>query len=176
LLQDSAGFAISSGQDKSETFDVTGILLRYSRPLGERTGVSFSFGHRLLHVDNGYTVFGYTVDYLSPWADLWEGPSFSSSVKHFFPNQLTTELSLAYYDKDFVDVVEVSDVTSETYWQNAREDQLTTLSLIISKPISLQSGKMIIPSLFIGYRNNQSSTGFFDHGDIQASLSLKATF
>jgi len=173
LTQEGTGYALLAGQDKTETFGVTGILVRFSRPLGKRTGMNLSIGSRQLHVDNNLTVLGYTIDYLSPWADLWEGVSFSGNVKHYFPSQLITELSLAYYDKNFVDVVELSDVTSETYWQDARGDQLTTLSLTISRPISLQSGKMITPSFFLDYRNNHSSARFFDYENIRASISLR---
>jgi len=82
--------------------------------------MNLSIGHRQLHVDNNLIVLGYTIDYLSPWAELWEGVSFSGSVKHYFPNQLIAELSLAFYDKDFVDVIELSDVTSETYWRRCQ--------------------------------------------------------
>jgi len=175
LTQDGTGYALLAGQDKTETFDVTGILIRFSRPLGERTGMNLSIGHRQLHVDNNLTVLGYTIDYLSPWAELWEGVSFSGSVKHFFPNQLITELSLAYYDKGFVDVVEFSEEASNTYWRDNRIDRLTALSLNISKPISLQSGKTITPSFFLGYRNNSSTAEFFNYEDVRASISLKVT-
>ena len=128
-----------------------------------------------LHLDNDYTVLGYTIDYLSPWADLWEGISFSGGLKHFFPRQIMAELSVAYYGKSFVDVVELGEVSSETYWRDARGDQLTTLSLSISRPVSMQNGKILTPSLYLGYRKNQSSSGFFDYDDIMASISLKIT-
>jgi len=173
IIQDGGGHTLAVGQDKSETFEITGVRLRYSRPLGERTGMNFSVGHRQLHVDNDYTVLGYTIDYLSPWADLWEGMSISGGLKHFFPKQITTELAFAYYDKSFVEAIELDGIASETYWQDTRDDRLTTLSLSLSRPVSLQNGKQLTPLIHLGYRKNQSSTGFFDYEDISASVSLK---
>jgi hypothetical protein len=169
LIPETTNKSQFNNQDKSETFEITGVILRYSRPVGDRTGLKISAGYRRLHVNNDYTVIGYTIDYLSPWADLWEGISFSSGLKHFFPKQIITELSFAYFDKSFVDVIELGENTGETYW---RDDRLTTLSLTISRPVSMQSGKLLTPSFYLGYRNNQSSIGFFDYDDILATISL----
>ncbi|MCK5127242.1 MAG: DUF560 domain-containing protein [candidate division Zixibacteria bacterium] len=176
LTQEGSVNTQANGQDKSEAFDITGIVLQYSRPLGERTGLNLSIGHRQLHVNNDYTVLGYTIDYLSPWSDLWEGMSFSGGLKHIFHRQITTELSFAYYDKNYVDVMELADTDSETYWRDTRDDKLTTMSLSISKSISIQNGKQLTPVIYVGYRKNQSTTSFFDYEDILASISLKMGF
>ncbi|RKX22697.1 MAG: hypothetical protein DRP35_01325 [Candidatus Zixiibacteriota bacterium] len=173
LIQEGSGNSFSNNQSKSETFDITGILIRYSRPLGKRTGLNLSLGHRQLHLDNDYTVLGYTIDYLSPWSDLWEGMSFSGGLKHFFPKQITTKLSFAYYDKRFIDVVELDEFTSGTYWQDTRDDQLSILSLSISKPILIQSNKMFTPFLYFEYRKNESTIRFFNYENIMVSVSLK---
>lgn len=173
LIEEDKGNGPSNSRSESDVFDITGVLIRYSRPLGERTGLNLSIGHRQLHVDNDYTVLGYTIDYLSPWTDLWGGMNISGGLKHFFPKQITTELSFAYFDKSFVDVIELGEITGETYWRDTRDDQLTTLSLSISKPVSLQNGKQLSPSIYLGYRKNQSSAGFFDYEDIMTSISLK---
>lgn len=165
-----------SGKEKTETFDATGLLGRFSRPLGQRTGINLSAGVRILHFDNNLTVLGYTIDYLSPWADLWEGGSFSARLKHYFPSQLILELSGAYFDKQFVDVVELSDSSNETYWQDGREDKLTTAGLSLARPISLKSGGMLTPSLYVGYRNNSSTADYFSYDNFSASLSLKIRF
>jgi hypothetical protein len=173
LIQDGTGNSLLAGPDKTGTFDVTGIVVRFSRPLGLRTGMNLAIGHRQLHVGNNFTVAGYTIDYLSPWAELWEGTSLSGNVKHFFPNQWIAELSMAYFDKDYVDVVDLSDGDGETYWRVARSDQLATLSFSISRPISLHGGKTITPSVFLGYRQNQSTAEFFDHEDVAVSIALR---
>lgn len=172
-VQQSAGHNQAIVQDNSETFEVTGVLLRFSRPLGERTGVNLSVGRRQLHVNNDYTVYGYTIDYLSPWADLWDGTSFSVGVKHFFPKQITTELSFAYFDKTFVDVIELAETTDEILWRDGRDDQLTALSLSASRPVTLKDGKLLIPVIRVGYRKNRSSIGYFDYEDLSASFSMK---
>ena len=167
---------LTSGKETTETFDATGALIRFSRPLGERTGINLSAGMRTLHFDHDLTVLGYTIDYLSPWADLWEGGSVSVGLKHFFPSQLILELSGAYYDKQFVDVVELSDVSNETYWQDGREDKLATAGLSLARPITLKAGGMLTPSVFVGYRNNVSTADQFDYDNFNGSFSLKVEF
>ncbi len=167
------GNASSLSKSESETFDVTGIMVRYSRPLDRRTGLNLSAGYRQLHVDNELTVMGYSIDYLSPWAELWEGKSVSVSFKRYFPYQFITEFSAGYYGKNFVDVLETNDGTDEEYLQDARQDKLTTLSFNISRPISLQGSRLITPSLFLGYRNNRSSADLFSYDDFSAALSMK---
>ena len=172
-IQTGPGHNQSIEQNNSETFEVTGFLVRYSRPLGMRTGLNLSVGRRQLHVANDYTVLGYTIDYLSPWADLWDGTSVSAGLKHFFPRQITTELSFAYFVKTFVDVIELSETTDETYWRDTRDDQLTALSLSVSRPVTLKNGKLLTPVLRVGYRRNQSSIGYFDYEDLSAWFSMK---
>ncbi|MBU0984264.1 MAG: hypothetical protein KKA42_10375 [candidate division Zixibacteria bacterium] len=162
-------------EKNAETFDVTGLLVRFSRPLSARTGINLSYGQRQLHVDNDLTVLSYTIDYLSPWADLWEGISLSGTIKHFFPGQWITEFSAAYFDKDFVDVAEPDDDTGDTYWQDSRRDKLTALSLTVSKPVTMSNSRTITPSLSLGYRNNQSSSAFFNYEDVRGSFSVKFT-
>lgn len=127
---------------------------------------------RRLHIENDFAVLGYTIDYLSPWAGLWEGPSYSSTVKHIFPNQLTAELSFAYYDKSYVDVIEFAESGDGTFW---RDDQLTTMSLSVSRPVLVQDHRLFTPTVHIGYRQDRSSTDFFDCEDVWASIALKFT-
>ena len=163
----------SSSLIESETFEISGVIVRYSRPLGQRTGLNLSGGRRMLHLGSDYAAPGYSIDYLSPWTDLWDGSSFSGGLKHFFPAQFMAEAAVAYYDKSFVETVEYDAALDETYRQDSRVDQLTTLSLSLSRPVSLDSGKLFTPQLFIGYRINQSSLDNYDYDDIQVALSLR---
>ena len=160
----------------TETFDIVGAGARFSRPLGERTGVNFSAGHRWLQVDSDYAVPGYTIDYLSPWRDLWQGTSFSAGIKHFFPGQVTGEIAVAYSDREFVDVIELQETDSETLRREARDDQLTSLSMSAAKSFALRSGRVVSPTVFMAYRKNESSAGFYDYEDLSVSLTLKMTF
>lgn len=157
----------------SENFDITAIDIRYSRPLGERTGLSLSGGYRSLQLDADYTFYGYTIDYLSPWTDLWEGERFAVGLKHFFPNQITMEFSANYADKSFADVIDQESTESEVLVSKEREDQQTAVSLNFSRPVLLKGGQQLIPSVSVGYRNNQSSMTLYDYEDISAAFSIR---
>ena len=170
------GMSRNNDQTVTETFEIAGVLLRFSRPLGVRTGLNLSFGHRALLVNNEFAVPGYTVDYLSPWSDLWEGNSVSATLKHFFPGQVTTEFSAAYFDKSYVDAIESVDEASDTFVLQSRDDQLTTATLSLARPILLQNGHLLTPMISAGYRQNASSIDSYDYQDFWTSLSLKVAF
>lgn len=173
----SSGAGVSSHDESeanTETLGVSGVHLRYSRPLGMRTGVNLSVGRRFMHLDGQYVAPGYTVDFLSPWADLWSGRSFSCGLKHFFPGQLTAEVSAVYLDKAFIDAYELASSDDGAYERYSRDDQMTTVSLSLSRVVSLGPGTRLIPSLKAGYRDNRSSLALFDYHDYWASLSLSA--
>ncbi|MEZ5357260.1 MAG: hypothetical protein R3F48_00425 [Candidatus Zixiibacteriota bacterium] len=169
------GASANTNSENTETFDMSGYTFRFSRPLGSRTGLSLSFGQRMLHINNDFAAYGYTIDYLSPWSDLWEGTIAFGNIKHFFPKQVIAELGFSYVDKSFVDVIETDGEATETYWQNSRDDKQTAVSLAISRAISLDKNKMIKPTVSVSYRRNESTAEYYDYDDIQASLTLNIT-
>ncbi len=167
----SAGGMMTSGTE-TETFEIGGVTARYSRPLGARTGMSLSGGYRQLNVDAGYAALGYTIDYLSPWSDLWEGYSVSATLKHIFPKQVKLEMAAAWYDKQFVDVIELDANQGTTYARDSRDDNLFTSSVTIARPILLRNGKLLTPTLSVGVRQNQSTADYYEYDDFWGALSL----
>ena len=168
----------SFGDDAGDrqTYASTGLSLRYSRPLGARTGLSVSLGQRRLHLDDAIAIPGYSIDYLSPWRELWDGTSISTVVKHHFPKQVTVEIGAAYYDKAFVDVVEFDDLLGESYWLSSREDNFATFQISIARPVSMQNNSLITPNLSVTYAHNQSTLDYYDYGDLSVFLSLNMKF
>ena len=160
----------------SQAYTSTGLSLRYSRPLGERTGISMSFGHRLSQLDDALAITGYSIDYLSPWGELWDGSSISANVKHFFPGQVTVEINGAIYDKAFVDVIESDSLLAESFLLKSRQDDLATTSITISKAITVGENNLLTPGLNLGYTHSQSTLDEYDYGDISAYFSVKMRF
>lgn len=160
----------------SELFTITGITARFSRPLGVRTGMNIAIGHRQLQVASDYVAPGYTIDYLSPWSNLWEGPSISAGIKHFFLHQVTAEMSFAWLDKSYVDVVEYDAEDESTSDAISRDDRLTTVSLALARPFLLNNGNLLTPSLQLGYRDNESSLDQYRYADLWGSLALRISF
>jgi len=171
----SAGGMMTNGTE-TETFEIAGLTARYSRPLGARTGLSFSGGYRQLNVGADYAALGYTIDYLSPWSDLWEGHSVSATLKHIFPKQVKLELAVAWYDKQFVDVIELDENQQTTITRDSRDDNLFTSSATIARPILLRTGRLLTPTVSIGYRQNRSSADYYDYNDMWGALSFNVTF
>lgn len=166
-------FAAGTARENSDIFELTGIQARFSRPIGARTGLRLSAGYRQLHMDDEYTLLGYSIDYLSPWSDLWEGASLSGSIKHFFPKQVGCEVSFSYQDKTFADVIEADDMTDDAYRTGSRVDRLSSVACTVWRPVQTGRKTLITPELSLGYRNNRSSDDYFDYEDFQASISVK---
>lgn len=162
--------------DNSELFTITGVTARFSRPLGARTGMNIAVGHRRLRVESDYVASGYTIDYLSPWSNLWEGPSISGGIKHFFPHQVTAEMAFAWLDKSYVDVVEYDLENDTASAAISRDDRLTTVSLALARPFLLNNGSLLTPSLQLGYRDNLSSLEQYHYADLWGSLAVRVSF
>ena len=161
---------------KNETYDIAGLTARFSRPIGKRTGISLSGGYRHVEIDNDFSVQGYSIDYLSPWAELWEGGSLSGTVKHFFPKQITTEITAAYYDKNFVDIIELDELLNATYPGESRVDRLTTISASFSRPFVIDHTALLKPTVFIGYRHNNSTIEKYTYDTMRFSLALNLVY
>lgn len=175
LTTTNAGMGMTQRENRDVTFQIYGATLRYSRPLGQRTGLTLSAAHRELTMDENLMLYGYSIDYLSPWSNLWEGLSLSAGLKHFFPHQWIAGISGGYYDKDFAPVMDADETGSLISWSDNRSDQLTTVSFSLARPVTLRSGKLITPSLTAGYRRNQSTVSYFDYDDVWTSFSLNMT-
>ena len=96
----------------------------------------------------------------------------SSDLKHFFPHQIKADLSVARYDKSFVDIIESVDETEESFWFESRDDKLTAITLSLSRPFSLSDGRLVTPSFNFSYRDNNSTAALYDYDDMVVSMSL----
>ena len=99
----------------------------------------------------------------------------SGSLKHYFPRQVITELSVAYYAKGFVDVLQLDPTGDGTSWWESRDDQLATVSFSLSRPWSPRGRRLVTPTLSVGYRQNRSSVHLFDYDDLWTSLAVTMT-
>jgi len=136
--------------------------------------MSFSAAIRRLHLDNDLAPVGYSIDYLSPWSDMWEGSGFTANLKHIFPKQFTLEVSGAYFDKQFVDVEEISGDGTELIWQGERIDQMFTATTVVSKAVNLGDRQLIIPSVTLAYRHNESTIRYLGYEGLQIEIALRA--
>ena len=166
-----------SGQDDNVgTFSTIDYSLRYSRPLGERTGLKITALHRQLYYSEYRSVACYTIDYLSPWAQLWHGSGISAGIKHIFNHQVTLAINGEYINKSFIDAIDYGADETEGYQLNPREDTNLALYAALSKSISVGSGARLVLTTKIGWTENSSSYDLFDYNAFSASISINMKF
>lgn len=166
----------SSISGVKSSFQSVSYSVRYSRPLGDRVGMNtFFVGSEFVkQVDS--LIYGFSINYLSPWSSLWEGWTWGTNFKAYPGRDFILESGVGYADKNFIENLEsivVGDST-ETFTQE-RSDQRVSLYLNIQRPFRAGSGLLIRPSVQISWVDNSSNVELFDYSyvDISAGLSFK---
>jgi hypothetical protein len=165
--------------NRTEDFDrysITDISIRYSRPIGARTGISVTLDQRNIWHENSFIVTDFDVDNLSPLANLWSGPSGAVFVKHIFPHQYTLVINGRYVEKRFVDAIEYSREEMVTYQQDSRYDANQSFLISLSKAITVGSGNILTPMISVIYSSNSSTYDLYDYTSLSASLSMNIRF
>ncbi len=147
--------------------------LHWSRPLAPHTGIGLGYAARRFVGDNNAVTYGLSLDNLSPWTAFWEGKAVSADIKSFIiPNFIVTS-SAEYRDISFMDALETSG--DESYIRT-RADRRTTVSLVVARPIVIQPGTVLQPTIAGGYIANDSTDPLFDYDSLSVSVTLGMHF
>ncbi|MCP4703077.1 MAG: hypothetical protein GY865_00585 [candidate division Zixibacteria bacterium] len=166
----------SNRTEEYDSYSLADITIRYSRPIGSRTGISVTLGRRYIQHDESFIVADFDVDYLSPLANLWSGPSGFVFIKHHFPKQFTLELKGGFKEKSFINAIEYSADEIETYQQSTRNDSFASFLISLSKPINIGSGNLLTPKVSVYYSSNRSTDDLYDYSNFSTSLSMNVRF
>ena len=134
------------------------ISPRFSRPIGDKTGVSITYTYRNFTNDSLGIIFGSSSENLSPWSSLWEGHSITGAIKTMFFTDAIVTTGVGYFEKHFLKTLEESQYFIYQQLGPARHDYQTRFFLKIQRPIATRSGWFIEPSLSLEYVNNESTT------------------
>jgi hypothetical protein len=146
---------------------------RWSRPLASHTGIGLSYAARQFAGDNNAVTYGLTLDNLSPWTAFWEGQAMSADIKSYIlPNFIMTS-SAEYRDISFMDALETS---GDESYVRARADRRTTVSLSVARPIVIQPGTILQPTVVGGYIANNSTDPMYDYDTFSVSVTLGMQF
>ncbi len=155
------------------------ISPRFSRQLGERTGVNVSLSYRSFISGSDIIVAGEAANLLDPFATVWEGTGITMSVKSFLIPRVIATLSLGYWDKTYLQHL-------EGYWQDGfgstqyrvadRIDEQSRVHFGLQMPLPKKwAGMSIEPAFSVQYGDNSSTIETYDHfgWDISLGVSLK---
>ena len=134
------------------------ISPRYSRPIGARTGLSVSFTRYKFQNYDKQMIYGFSTQYLSPWASVWEGQSVSLNVKTFLIPKMIVTAGAGYWDKTYMRTAEKSYIFF--LWAKmgrARQDWETRYYLSLQRPFTTHGGLFFEPRLSVDYTDNKSN-------------------
>jgi hypothetical protein len=153
---------------------------RFSRPLGEHTGIGVEYAFRSFVGDDDVVTYGLSLDNLSPWTAFWEGQAVSANIKSYLLPGFILTAAFQYRYAEYMDALETDDImgpeTADDLSLRSREDDRYQGTFGLSRPISLRAGGIITPSLTITYTDNVSSLTFYDYSSLAVSASVNVSF
>jgi hypothetical protein len=145
---------------------------RLSRPIGSKSGMSITFTYKEFpNLEEG-VVFGATTQNLSPWANVWQGRSISTSFKTFLIPNMTVTAGIDFANKSYLKIHD--DLQQTRYSKDiGRKDHQTKINLSFQRNIAGIFGFAGEPSLSIDWTNNRSSKPLYDYSGINISFGFK---
>jgi hypothetical protein len=151
---------------------------RFSRQLGNRTGINVTGTYRSFVSGSDVIVAGETAELLDPFATAWEGVGATVNIKSFLIPRLITSLSFGYWDKSYLQHEELRPTEIGNYVPTPvdRDDTKKSVYLGLQMPLGKTwGGLMIEPVGSVEYSDNSSTIDRYDYfsWDIALGVSLK---
>jgi hypothetical protein len=149
---------------------------RFSRQMGERTGVSITMTYRSFVSGSDIVVAGEAANLLDPFATVWEGSGVTLAVKTFLIPRLITTIGLGYWDKTYLQHLQsylVDGFGSPQYRPADRIDEKSSIYFSFQMPLPKTRGGLTIePALSVEYSDNSSTIDKYDTFDWDLSLGV----
>jgi hypothetical protein len=144
---------------------------RYSRPIGEKTGLSITFVYRAFSEADDISVFAPSNELLSPWTSVWQGTSTAATVKTYLLKDFTISAGVGYWNKAFL--------STGKLWRPglkiSRDDEQRKVFLQIIRPITAWRDATLQPRVRLDYTDNKSTSKLYRYSGftIETGISLK---
>jgi hypothetical protein len=149
------------------------ISPRLSHSLGARTGLSFTFNHRNFYNSDDKVVIGSAINFISPWANIYEGQSYVLNLKTYLIPHMIVSGGAGYWEKTFFKTH--MDDFYPVYEAQKRRDSQSRYYLNLERPVAIGEG-LLKPVLSFEYSNNTSSFDLYEYSGIAMSLGVTYTF
>lgn len=146
---------------------------RFSRPLGDHTGISINYGVRVFRDAEGMAALDLSLHDLSPWTAFREGHTIAADIKTFLVPHMVIAGGIEYHDMDYMDAFErLLASGTETYDVKSRSDRRTACTLDLRRPVVVSGGWILNPSLTLYYIENSSSDPLYTYISFGAAVSV----
>ena len=147
---------------------------RYSRSLGYKTGINLTYTVQNFQNYHDEIVYGFSTQFLSPWASVWEGQDVTVNLKSYLLPRCILSAGAGYWDKTYLKTIESRD---NFYFQVkeriARQDWQTRIYLGIQWPLALHSGLLLEPNATIDYMKNVSNKPLYNFSSFAVSAGIR---
>ncbi len=167
------------------------VSLRYSRPLGKKTGFSLSYSYRnFTESKDSALILGSSSGYLSPWVNSYDGNTTLAKFKTYLVPYTIISFGVGYWNSSYLKTLESvsilnplydpyyddpsAEFTTTVHTRNAqgRNDDKYRIFMTVSVPIVTSSGRLFEPSLNIDYTDNESTIANYTYSDFSIILSI----
>lgn len=146
---------------------------RISRPIGSKTGISVLYTHRRFQNYDKQIIFGFSTQYLSPWAAVWEGKNVSVNLKTYLVPHVVIAAGAGYWDKTYLRTAERSHrFFIQAKRDVARQDWQTRFFCALTWPLARHSGLVVEPTANVEYTRNKSNKPLFYYTDTSFSVGV----
>jgi hypothetical protein len=175
-----ASFLTPTEADDSEALSLLYMSKRFSRPLGDRTGISATVTWRKLPQSGSKTVQGINSDVVSPWSSVWEGYSFSVNIKTFMIPRIILTWGAGYWHREYLPAWEIraeqrGSVMVDFWTFVERVDNQRRTYVSVERPCSV-AGSILRLSVSVDYTSNSSNHILYDYEDVTAAAGVSLTF
>ncbi len=153
------------------------ISPRFSRPLGAKTGLSITYTYRHFKNPEEVIIFGFSTEYLSPWAVIFEGPSIMVNVKTYVIPHMVISTGFGYWEKTYMKSLYRHPLFGYGLPKDAerRHDYFSRVFFSVKRPILVGGKHVLEPTVSIDYSKNNSTLERdrqFDYSNTTVSVSL----
>lgn len=148
--------------------------LRFSRPLGLKSGISFTFSVKNMYdLPAQALVYGYSTGYISPWNSIYDGYTIQTSIKTYLLPGFIINFGGGYWDKDYLRTLELGydemlgqhKLQPTTVDAADRAENQRKIFLKIEMPLIVQNN-LIEPFINFDYTNNNSTIIVYDYDNL----------
>jgi len=150
------------------------ISPRFSRPIGSKIGLNLTFHHRKFINGDNAVVLGSALNFISPWGNIYEGQSYTISLKTIAIPKMIISGGFGYWKKAFLKTMVITNYAVR--FAEKRYDEQNRFFVILERPIYFKSGGTLKPKLQIDLTHNNTTTrSMFNYYDY-SGFSINASF
>ena len=147
---------------------------RYSRSVGFKTGISLMYTVQNFQNYHDEIVYGFSTQYLSPWASVWEGQNVTVNLKSYLVPQCIVSAGAGYWDKTYLKTMETRHLFYfQAKEESARRDWQTRIYMGIQWPLALHSGLLLEPNATVEYMKNISNKPLYNFSNFAVNAGVR---